>query len=47
MHEFAGVRLVIALCLAFQALLDGLLDLGQAFKAVLDGFKALIGLLRE
>jgi hypothetical protein len=44
--EFAGIGFIISPGLAFQPALDGLLDLGQPFKAVLDGLEALVGAVR-
>ena len=43
MDQLARIGLVVAPRLAFQALLDGLFDLGEAFEAVLDRLKALVG----
>jgi len=43
MDEFARIGLVVSLGLAFQAFLDGLLDLGQTLQTILDHLEALVG----
>ncbi|SDX63219.1 hypothetical protein SAMN05216300_1691, partial [Nitrosomonas oligotropha] len=43
MNELARVRFVIALRFTFETFLDGLLDLGQTFKAILQRLESLVG----
>ena len=42
-NKLARVRLVIALGFTLEAFLDGLLDLDQAFKAILQRLEPLVG----
>ena len=43
MNELARLRFVIALRFTFETFLDGLLDLGQTFKTVLQRLEPLVG----
>ncbi|SEO91907.1 hypothetical protein SAMN05216333_1261, partial [Nitrosomonas oligotropha] len=43
MNELARVRFVIALRFTLETFLDGLLDLGQTFKAILQRLESLVG----
>lgn len=42
MDEFARVGFIVSPGFPFKTLLDGLLDLGQAFKTKLEGLEALV-----
>ena len=43
MNKLTWVRFVIALRFMFETFLDGLLDLGQTLKAVLQRLEPLVG----